>query len=197
MLEVADYRDDGRKLVVRLKCSCGGRRILKGREGGAEVFSCAKCGAKIPLDSLKNDASGIWGDLIWEVIAEESPLATGSLRTYFPAACQARTTRYGLPYCTLHGHVVELTRTGLLFRARDFQAAFGKGMGSTHRFATVQFEPPVPDLPPRIYGQIADIAAREEDLPLAQLRIDFPDAAAPEVAKIIDFLSAQPGVPRP
>ena len=72
MLQVKDYRVEGSKVLVRLKCSCGGHRFIKRTEKGETYYACAACRARSTLARLKESATYYWRDHTWEVEAEEA-----------------------------------------------------------------------------------------------------------------------------
>jgi len=174
MLQIADYRVDGMKLRVRLKCSCGGRRILKIKESNETQYQCASCKAQASMRKLKNEATTYWRRRMWE-IEYEHPKKSSLERviTNYPARLVAQANRSAEPHCTLSGHCIEMSSTGLLFIAQDFRKSYFEGMSTKHRFALVQFTQLVHGLPPELRGTIVEIKFRDNELPICHIRVAF------------------------
>jgi len=190
MIEVADYRADGMKLIVRLKCTCGGRRILKIMEGNEAVYQCANCKSKQALRVLKNEATTYWRGRAWEVQCEEPKKGLEPIQTHYSAQLMAQEDRFSAPYCTLTGHCIELGPSSLLFVAQNFNKAHFQGMSTKYRFAFIAFDKSVRALPPLIHGAIVEIKFREGELPVCHIRValDLSQAEEKQIAAHVDSL---------
>jgi hypothetical protein len=190
MLQVADYRAVGLKLLVRLRCSCGGKQVVKSQEGAEEIYTCAQCNAQTRLSALKNEATIYWRGLIWEIEGATSgdSDALHPVAVHYSAQLSPRLHRYARPYCTLNGYCTELGPSELVFQAADFQPVYAKGINTDQRFATVDLIEPAEDLPRRLYGLILQVQYRDEDLPKATLRVCFQEMPATEMQMIGDHV---------
>jgi len=172
-LEIANYSSDGPTLRVRLKCSCGGRRILKTKINNEIHYQCAECKVTASLRRLKDEATTYWKGRIWEIECEEKEKPAAAISVKYGAMLEARPNRYVAPFCTLNGHCVEIGPEGLLFTARDFKKSYFQEISTNNRFATVHFTPIVRGLPPDLRGTIVEIKFRDDELPVARLRVTF------------------------
>jgi len=188
MLEVVDYRVDGMSLRVRLKCSCGGRKIVKVKEDGKEYYSCAKCGSRATLAELKRNATTYWQGRPWEVECEEPKTHSARVYVNYPATLEAQAHRYASPCCTLTGRCVELSISGLVFVAENFKVSYFEPLSTEHQHAVVKFSPPVRGLPPVLHGSIVGIKFREEELPLCNIRVAFRDLLGPEESLVSEHI---------
>jgi hypothetical protein len=173
MLEVVNYRVDGMKLRVRLKCACGACRVIKTMKNNEEYYQCVSCKAEASLRKLKSEASAYWQGRRWEIECEESKKPSRGVFVDYAARVSAQAHRSGEPYCVLTGHCVEISESGLLFIARDFLPSYFQGMRCDNRYAVVDFIRPVKGLPPTLRGSIVEIKFLEEKLPLCHIRIVF------------------------
>jgi len=185
MLQIADYRADGMKLRVRLKCSCGGRRILKVMEAGEVMYQCANCKDQASLRKLKSEATTYWQGRAWEIECEEPKKQVEAVHAHYPAKLFAAADRYAEPYCTLTGHVIEISGTGALFVAQDFKKAYFQSMSTDHRFAVIQWAKLVSGLPKTIRGTIVEIKFREGELPVCHVRVAFQNLSGDEEKLIV------------
>jgi hypothetical protein len=178
MLKVADYRMDGLKLRVRLKCSCGGRRVLKIIQNNEVEYQCANCKAQTSLHKLKSEASTYWKGRPWDVECEEPKKPTiEPISANYPARLVASAGRDVEPYCTLTGRCTELSNRGALFVAQDFKKSYFEGMSSRYRSALIQWIAPIHGLPRSVWGTITEVKFREDELPVAHVRVAFENLA--------------------
>jgi len=180
VLEIADYRIDGMKLRVRLKCSCGGRNVVKLTVGSETYYRCTKCGAQSSLAQLKSTATTYWRGRAWEVECQERKKELAPAVTSYPATLTVSATRHGEPFCVLDGSCVMLSTTGMQFLACNFEKSYFQPMSTQMRRVMVQWTNPVQGLPSRLYGSIVEVRFREEELPICQIRIAFDEFPADE-----------------
>ncbi|MBM3335623.1 hypothetical protein FJY63_13270, partial [Candidatus Sumerlaeota bacterium] len=173
MLDIADYRVDGLKLRVRLKCSCGGRSIVKMMVGAEPFYRCAKCNAQSSLNQLRNIATMCWRGQIWEVECEELKKEMAPAVTSYPATLTVGPSRQSQPFCVLDGHCIVLSPTGMQFLARNFKKEYFRPIDNEMRYAAVQWTRPVQGLPSKLTGSIVEVKFREEELPICQIRVVF------------------------
>ncbi|KPL10563.1 hypothetical protein AMJ85_05545 [candidate division BRC1 bacterium SM23_51] len=185
MLEVVDYRVDGLKLRVRLKCTCGGRRVVKSKKGDETHYECASCKAWATMRQLKSAATPYWQGRAWEIECEKPKKALERIHVNYPARLVAQAHRSAPPYCTLTGRCGELGPSGLLFVAEDFKTDYFDAMSSEHCHAEVQFAKLVHGLPTTLRGSIVEIKFREEELPVCHIRIAFKDLSETEEKQIV------------
>ena len=190
MLEVADYRADGPlRLSVRLKCSCGGRRVLKVLAGGKDVFKCIQCGSSTSIQDLKNNASSYWRGRVWVVEAEEARVEDDNVGIYYPATLIIRSTARSEILGQLTGACVQLNDSSVLFLAKDFQISWFEEIKQDHRAAEIGFEDHINGLPPKLFGQIVEIRYREDELPVCRIRIELENIASSEKEMIVEHLN--------
>jgi hypothetical protein len=173
MLKILDYRVDGFKLRVRLKCSCGGRRVLKVMQDNEVHYQCAECKGMVSLASLKKEATTYWRGRNWEIECEEPKKPLEHIYVDYAACLIAQAHRYAEPFCTLTGNCIEISQSGLLFVAKDFAVKYFEGMSTENRHAVVQFTKRVHGLPPELHGSIVEIKFNEKELPLCRIRVAF------------------------
>jgi len=173
MLEVVNYRVEGMKLRVRLKCSCGQRRVLRVMKSNEEYYQCAHCKAEASLRKLQSEASSYWQGRQWEIECQEKERPSRGVFVDYPAHLTARAHHYGEAYCTLTGHCVEMSESGLLFFAKDFHPSYFEGLRCDNRYVVIDLDSPVHGLPPMLRGTIVEIKFLEEKLPLCHIRITF------------------------
>jgi len=179
-LEISNYITDGVKLRVRLKCSCGCRRILKLEKNNEVYYRCAECKIEASLRQLKSEATTYWRGRIWEVECEERKQQLEAVGVNYPAVLDAKPSRYLPTYCTLMGHCVELTVAELVFTAYDFKKSYFQELSTGNRFASVQFTPGVKGLPGILRGSIVEIKFRDEELPVCRFRVKLQDLSDEE-----------------
>ena len=193
MLEIADYRAEGMKLRVRLKCTCGGRRILKIMEGSEVQYQCANCKAQSSLRKFKSEATAYWKGRMWEIECEEPTKPVECTQVNYPARLIAAADRYADPYCTLTGRCIEISSNGALFIAENFNKAYFQGMSTDHRFAVIQWTKCVPGLPPAIRGTIVEIKFREFELPVCHIRVAFQHLTQDDEKQLVTHLDTLRG----
>jgi len=173
MLKILDYRVDGFKLRVRLKCGCGGRRILKLVQGNEVHYQCANCKATESMANLKKEATTYWQGRNWDIECEEPKKASEHVYVDYAATLSAQPHRYAEPFCTLTGHCIEINESNLVFVAKDFAVHYFEGMSSENRHAVLRFTKMVRGLPTELHGSIVEIKFNEKELPVCRIRVAF------------------------